>query len=224
MLSSTWLRSASAALRDPGLALGIGEKAGQFGTVPTAAGERARAPPVGRRRQGFGDPGAQMRDTCGPQPVDRRHALYRAGADQRAGRRNKDGVKAIGLGRCEDVVHAPFGQRWIDQRRGRSGDRRRCLGRPAMGAARAHAARGAPPGRPAVPRPAGWRRPLRLAARSGPQAAAARASRSAQAPRAVVAVPATMRSISAAALRRRQAVERMQRWPRCRPCRSGRRR
>ena len=102
-------------LESPGLALGISEKAGQVGTVLTVAGERAHALPVGRRRQGFGNPGAQMRDTRGLQPVDRCHALYRAGANQRAGCRNKNGIKVIGLGPCEDVVHAPFGQRWIDQ-------------------------------------------------------------------------------------------------------------
>ena len=34
---------------DPGPALGVREKAGQLGTVLTAAGERTRALPVGRR-------------------------------------------------------------------------------------------------------------------------------------------------------------------------------
>ena len=56
-----------------------------------------------------------MRDTRRLQPVDRRRALCRAGADQRAGRRNKDGIEVVGLGPCEDVIHALFGQRWIDQ-------------------------------------------------------------------------------------------------------------
>src|SRR5215210_601633 len=51
-------------LEDPGLALGIGEKAGQLGTVLTVARERARAAPVDWRRQGLGNPRAQMRDTC----------------------------------------------------------------------------------------------------------------------------------------------------------------
>src|ERR1700753_2435984 len=36
-------------LEDPGLALRVLEKAGQLGTVLTAAGERTRALPVGRR-------------------------------------------------------------------------------------------------------------------------------------------------------------------------------
>ena len=101
-------------LKNPGLALGIVEKAGQLGAVLTMAGERARAAPVGGRRQGLGDPRAQMRNTCGPQPLDRRRALCRAGADQPARRRNKNRIEVVGLGPGEDVVHTPFGQRCVN--------------------------------------------------------------------------------------------------------------
>src|SRR3954464_15092342 len=55
-----------------------------------------------------------MRDTRSLQLLDRRCVLCRAGADQRAGRRNKNGIEPVGLGPGEDVIHAPFGQRWID--------------------------------------------------------------------------------------------------------------
>jgi hypothetical protein len=53
-------------LKNPGLALGIVEKAGQLGAVLTMAGKGARAAPVGGRRQGFGDSRAQMRNTSRP--------------------------------------------------------------------------------------------------------------------------------------------------------------
>src|SRR5215210_8403222 len=55
-----------------------------------------------------------MRDTRGLQLLDRRRVWCRASADQRAGGRNKNGIEPVGLGPGEDVVHAPFGQRWID--------------------------------------------------------------------------------------------------------------
>src|SRR4051794_17920388 len=56
-----------------------------------------------------------MRDTPGLQPVDCRCFLCRVATDQNAGRRNKDGIAVVGLGPSKDMVHAPFGQHWIDQ-------------------------------------------------------------------------------------------------------------
>src|SRR3954453_21399020 len=55
-----------------------------------------------------------MRDTRGLQLLDRRRVWGRASADQRAGCRNKNGIEPVGLGPGEDLVHAPFGQRWMD--------------------------------------------------------------------------------------------------------------
>src|SRR5215210_283953 len=141
-----------------------------------------------------------MRDTYRLQPVDCRCALCRVGTDQRAGGRNKNGIVAVGLGPGEDVVHAPFGQRWINQAETcqEVSDNARVYYGPALPWLRRRGVRR----RVARER---LNQPSARACQANcallPQAAAARASRSALAPRAVVAVPATIRSINAVAWR-----------------------
>ena len=204
--------------QDPGLPLGVGEDSGRARC--SSDNDRGARPPGSSRRAA---PGARR-----PWRADgrrRRPAAARphprpapACADQRAGRRDEDGIQAVGPGVGKDMVHRPIGQRRRRSRRGRSADRQRppgstsgarCRGSSAAARARSSGKRRDQPGGSA--REAGTC--------CGPRAAAVRASRSAQAPswrwpsRTRCARPTPQPAAAAGSRARQQS-------PHCRPCRS----
>ena len=93
----------------PGLAFRIGKEAAQFCAMTALTGEHAGPAPIMRRRQRFGNPGAQVRKTGVPQPLDR-WLLRNRRSNQVPHGRDQNGIHGIGLGPRQHVTGRILGQ------------------------------------------------------------------------------------------------------------------